>query len=172
MIMADTVSPIKNLYDTDFAAWAFEQAELLKSGKLNQLDLENLAEEIESMGRNDHRALGSHTTVLIHHLLKWQFQPERRGNSWRLTIGTQRTAINKLLKESPSLKADLNNPEWLQKAWKEGAHRAKKETDLHYDFPVCPVWTVDEILDDDFYPLSEQELSQQKSRSDDNDIER
>ena len=73
-------------YDEDFTAWAFEQAELLRRGQLADADLPHLAEEIESLGNEQIHALESFYTLLIFHLLKWQFQPDRRSRSWDLTI--------------------------------------------------------------------------------------
>jgi len=74
------------LYDRDFYAWTHEQAGLLRSGQLARADIENIAEEIESMGRSEKRELVNRLTVLLLHLLKWQFQPGLRGNSWRGSI--------------------------------------------------------------------------------------
>ena len=78
------------LYNTDFHAWTREQAALLKSGRLAEIDMNHLIEEIESMGKNERRELKSRLVILIMHLLKWQIQPERQSNSWRATIETQR----------------------------------------------------------------------------------
>ena len=75
-----------NLYERDFYAWANEQAGLLRAGKLSEADLEHIAEEIESMGKSEKRELVNRLSVLLMHLLKWQFQATGRGTSWRLTI--------------------------------------------------------------------------------------
>ncbi len=77
-------------YDADFYAWANEQATLLRAGRLSEIDVEHIAEEIETLGRGEKRALVSCLSVLLLHLLKWSFQPERRGKSWELTIKEQR----------------------------------------------------------------------------------
>ena len=74
-----------SLYERDFYAWANEQAALLRAGKLDSADIENIAEEIESMGRSEKRELINRLAVLLLHLLKWRFQPGLRGNSWRAT---------------------------------------------------------------------------------------
>jgi hypothetical protein len=81
-----------SLYDSDFFAWANEQASLLRAGKLSSADIENIAEEIESMGKSEKRELVSRLTILLLHLLEWQSQPGLRGNSWRYTIKVQRRA--------------------------------------------------------------------------------
>ena len=96
-----------SLYDRDFYAWANEQAALLRAGRLAEADIENIAEEIETMGRSEKRELINRLTVLLLHLLKWQFQPALHGNSWRLTIEEQRYRLEDHLKDNPSLKAQL-----------------------------------------------------------------
>src|SRR3977135_2624419 len=96
------------LYDTDFYAWANEQAALLRAGRLAEADIENIAEEIETMGRSEKRELVSRMSVLLLHLLKWQFQPARRGNSWRLSIENTRYQLEEHLDDNPSLKSQLD----------------------------------------------------------------
>ena len=93
------------LYEQDFYAWANEQAALLRSGRVSDADLEHIAEEIESMGRSEKRELISRLKLLLAHLLKWQFQPTLRGNSWRLTIEEQRRDVAEHLADNPSLKS-------------------------------------------------------------------
>jgi hypothetical protein len=73
-------------YETDFYGWTQQQAHLLKTGCLSSLDVANLIEEIETMGRSEKRELDSRLMVLLVHLLKWKYQPKRRGRSWELTI--------------------------------------------------------------------------------------
>jgi uncharacterized protein DUF29 len=91
-------------YEEDFYAWTVEQSRLLRAGDLSAIDVANIAEEIESMGRSDRRAIESRLTVLLTHLLKWQAQPALRSTSWSVTIREQRRQIEKLLRESPSLR--------------------------------------------------------------------
>src|ERR1700676_1028911 len=91
-------------YDRDFYAWANEQAALLRAGKLAQADLAHIAEEIESMGKTEKRELVSRLTVLLLHLLKWRFQPELRGTSWRLSVEEQWLQVASHLADNPSLK--------------------------------------------------------------------
>jgi len=104
-------------YETDIVAWANEQAQLVRAGQFELLDLEHIAEEIEDVGKSEQRELASRMTLLIAHLLKWQFQPERRGRSWQLTIRNQRKAIQLHLKQVPSLKSKLNDVEWMEIVW-------------------------------------------------------
>lgn len=99
--------PAPNLYDTDFYRWTQTMAAALRQGRWQELDPDNLAEEIESLGRSDKRALKHRLEVLLMHLLKWQYQPEKRSDSWRVTIVEQRLRILDLLSDSSSLKPYL-----------------------------------------------------------------
>jgi hypothetical protein len=92
-----------SLYEQDFHQWTQQMATALRNGHFDQIDIENIAEEIESLGRSDKRELKSRLTVLLMHLLKWHYQPEKRSNSWQATIIEQRIRILDLLSESPSL---------------------------------------------------------------------
>ena len=86
----------KDLYDRDFVEWTVRNAELLRAGRLEEADIEHIAEEIEDMGKRQRHELRSRLRILLIHLLKWQAQPERRGPSWIATIGAQRAEIPKL----------------------------------------------------------------------------
>jgi len=140
-----------SLYERDFYAWANEQASLLRAGRLSEADLENIAEEIESMGRSEKRELVSRLTVLLLHLLKWRFQPGLRGTSWRLSIEEQRRAVARHLADSPSLRGRL--PDALALAYTDAILAAERETGLARNtFPsVCP-WTYEQIMDAAFWP--------------------
>jgi hypothetical protein len=93
-----------NLYEQDFYLWTQITAKQLKENKFNEIDIKNLIEEIESIGRSEKRELKSRLIVLLMHLLKWHYQPEKRSESWRSTITEQRICIEGLLEDSPSLK--------------------------------------------------------------------
>ncbi|UFP95004.1 DUF29 domain-containing protein [Gloeobacter morelensis] len=125
-------------YEGDFHAWTVEQAAALKARQWDRLDIENLAEEIASLGRAERRELESRLAVLIAHLLKWQFQNERRSNSWQATIDEQRDQIAGLLTEQPSLQPYLDAA--FAKAWRSGVRLAVRDTNLPYGhFPAdCP----------------------------------
>ena len=140
-----------SLYERDFYAWANQQAALLRAGDLSAADVENIAEEIESMGRTEKRELVSRLGVLLTHLLKWQFQPGRRGMSWRATIRNQRRDLVDHLADNPSLKARL--PEALSGAYERAVDAAAGETGLDPEiFPaVCP-WVFAAIMDPEFWP--------------------
>ena len=132
-------------YEQDFYQWTQEQAELLKAGALSQLDVENLIEEIESMGKSQKRALLSRMTVLLMHLLKWDYQPDRRTGSWKSTIITQRKEIKRLLKDNPGLKSIIT--EMLNETYLDAAEIASAETELpESTFPeTCP-YTVEHLM--------------------------
>jgi hypothetical protein len=138
-------------YEEDFYAWTAEQARLLRSGELTSIDVANIAEEIESLGRSDKRAIESRLTVLLMHLLKWQIQSKMRSQSWSGTILEQRRRIEKLLRESPSLRASVN--EALAEAYSDAREAASNETGLpETDFPTeCP-FTAEQVLSRSFLP--------------------
>ncbi|MDD5036047.1 MAG: DUF29 domain-containing protein [Methylococcaceae bacterium] len=138
-------------HETDYAAWAGEQAALLRSGQFSDLDIEHIAEELENITGNERREIYRRLRILIAHLLKWQFQPDQRSNSWRATIKVQRTDIDDVLEESPSLKRELEAS--IRKAYPKARELAADETGLiEKDFPrVCP-YTETEILDSHFWP--------------------
>ncbi|MDA8252143.1 MAG: DUF29 domain-containing protein [Rhodospirillales bacterium] len=138
---------MSDLYDTDFYAWANEQAALLRAGKLSVADIAHIAEEIDSMGRSERRELTSRLAVLLTHLLKWQVQPERRGRSWLLTIREQRREVDEVLADNPSLRARLS--ELLAEAYGKALLAAQRETDLPEEaFPAASPWTFDEAMQD------------------------
>jgi len=138
-------------YQTDYYGWTVEQAELLKTGHWQEIDIKNLIEEVESMGRSEKRSLESRMIVLITHLLKWQYQPVRRGKSWELTIKGQRVNCLDVLEDNPSLKSKLD--ELFIKAYYRAKLEAAKETGLDEDyFPEeCP-YTLSQLFDSKYYP--------------------
>jgi hypothetical protein len=142
---------IQNEYEKDFYAWTFHHADLLRHRKFEALDIDNIAEEIESMGKSVRRELINRLAILLAHLLKWQFQSERRSNSWRNTIEEQRDEISELIEDSPSLTYALE--EKLARAYKRAALIASTETGLNRDsFPESCPFTLSNALDVDFFP--------------------
>jgi hypothetical protein len=143
---------MSNLYETDFYAWANQQAALLRAGKLAAADIEHIAEEIESMGKTEKRELISRLTVLLTHLLKWQFQPVRRGSSWETTIIVQRNDLADHMADNPSLEAKL--PDAIAHAYRNAFLIASDETGLpRSTFPAeCP-WSFDQIMNPEFWPV-------------------
>jgi hypothetical protein len=134
-------------YETDFYLWTQQQADLLRQGALSALDVENLIEEIDDMGRSQKNALQSYLFNVIMHLLKWRYQPQRRGASWRQSIDNGRNSIERLLENNSSLVRQLNT---LVGAEYPRSHRqASRETGLPLTtFPEeCP-FTVEQITGD------------------------
>src|SRR3990167_3695334 len=101
------IANIKKEYEQDFYASITHNVKLLREGNLSEIDVEHIAEEIESMGKSEKRELINRLAVLIAHLLKWKFQSMRRSNSWKYTIKEQRLRLMRLIKDSPSLKYEL-----------------------------------------------------------------
>jgi len=142
---------LQSEYKKDFYAWTSHHADLIRHRKFEEIDIENLAEEIESMGRSNRRELISRFAVLIAHLLKWKFQPIRRSKSWIVTIKNQRMDITDLLQESPSLKHEIESQ--LSHAYDKAALIASEQTGIdETEFPHdCP-FTLEQCLDNQFFP--------------------
>jgi hypothetical protein len=141
----------ENLHASDFFGWTAQQAELLRAGKIDEIDREHLAEEIEDMGKSLQREFVSRLTILLLHLLKWQFQSGYQGNSWRYTIEEQRDQLADHLQDNPSLKQKI--PQAVERAYKYARTGAAKETGLIKNtFPEdCP-WSFKQVLDNEFWP--------------------
>lgn len=139
------------LYEKDFYAWARKNSELLRQGKMMEIDVENIAEELESMGRSEKRQLVNRLAVLLAHLLKWTFQPGFRSKSWKYTIKAQRRKVMALLRDSPSLKYDLEQK--FKESYDDAVLIAAKEIGMEEeDFPkTCP-FTYEQAMDNDFWP--------------------
>ena len=145
------------LYEQDYYGWANEQAALLRAGNLSAADIENIAEEIESMGKGEQRELVNRLIVLLQHLLKWELQPEKRSPRWRATIRVQRNRIASHLVDNPSLKPVLGKA--VEEAYRDARIEASEETRLPESrFPeVCPYRDA-AILDSHFWPGGPQEF--------------
>ena len=138
-------------YDSDFHLWSQTQAALIREGRIAEIDLENVAEEIESLGRSDRREIRSRLEILLIHLLKWEFQRAKRKNGWKKSISEARRGIKKLVDESPSLQGF---PEAvLSEEYKNARQAAAEETGLDEDsFPAdCP-YSIADILTRGFFP--------------------
>ena len=139
------------LYDQDFYAWTQTTAALIRAGKWHDLDPEALAEEIESLGKSQHRELGSRLDVLVLHLLKWCYQPLERSGSWRRTIRTQRRELRRLLQQNPSLRPLV--PSAVEDGYPDARLDAGDETGLPLvTFPEACPWTPAQVLAEDFWP--------------------
>ena len=145
--------PMGTPYEKDVVAWAYEQAALLRAGKLASIDIEHIAEEIEDVAKIESRELRSRLGVLLAHLLKWMFQPERRSRSWTSTIRVQRREALFVLKEAPSLRRHFDDDQWLDLVWSKARKQAEAETGIDFDtFPeVCP-WPMSSVLEEGFLP--------------------
>jgi Domain of unknown function DUF29 len=140
-----------SLYDLDFYAWTLEQVSLLQAQQFDRVDRLNLIEEIESLGRKERQELRNRLAILLGHLLKWQFQPEQRSNSWLGTIREQRIQIKLLLQDSPSLKPYLEQA--FADAYELGLALAIRETLLDPTvFPEQATYGLEQALDPQFLP--------------------
>lgn len=139
------------LYEQDFYAWANEQAKLLRSGQVSEADIAHIAEEIESMGRTEKRELVSRLTVLLIHLLKWEFQPTLRCPSWRNSVRVQRIGLTSHLRDNPSLKSVLGDA--IAEAYRVARIEAENETGIAEDaFPSACPWAFEQLMAEDFWP--------------------
>jgi SRSO17 transposase len=140
-------------YDEDFYLWAHNQAALLRSGRIADADLANIAEELETLGRSEVHALRSHLKQIICHLLKLAHQPERATRSWINTVARARQDVEILLDENPSLRSRLSDI--FEKAWRDGRALAILETGLSENvFQQAQEFTLDEVRSTAFLPPS------------------
>ena len=140
-----------SLYVTDTYTWAMRQADALRRRSANEVDWENVAEEIESVGKSEARELRSRYVVLLTHLLMWLAQAEKRGPSWETTIRLQRELIDEHLGTNPGLKPLQD--ELLGRAYREARVRAFEETGLGIEtFPETNPFTLAQAMDPDFWP--------------------
>ncbi|PSO64443.1 MAG: DUF29 domain-containing protein [Cyanobacteria bacterium QH_7_48_89] len=145
------MSSTKSLYDTDYSLWLEKTAQLLRNGQINELDLPNLAEEIEDMGKREKRAVENNVEILLMHLLKYQYQPEKRSNSWKYTIFEHRDRLEKAFRDSPSLKP--YSQEIFEQCYSKARQRAAIETGMEIDiFPVESPFTVEQTLNPNYLP--------------------
>jgi predicted DNA-binding ribbon-helix-helix protein len=140
---------LKELYESDFCLWAEHMAQLLRQGKFAQLDLDNLIEEVEDMSGSQKRALLSNLRVLLLHLLKYKYQPNKRTQSWRSSIIEHRLHIQEAFEESPSLK-----PYFLEN-FDKAYQKARKQASLETELPIqtfsqeCP-FPMESVLADEW----------------------
>lgn len=151
--------PATALYETDLHAWSEAQADLLRKGRFEELDLPNLIDEVRGVGGSEKREIESRLDVLIGHLLKWKFQPGARRNSWTATILEQRMRIARILRGSPSLKRYPR--EVFGECYLSGRLLASKDTGIDFTlFPEAAPFTVEQALDLDFLPAEPGLLDQ------------
>ena len=139
------------LYEQDFYTWTEQQAQALAQRRVESLDWEHLAEELADLGNRHYDQLGSRLAVLIGHLLKWKYQPEHQGSSWRATIREQRRKISRLLHKNPGLKSRWQ--EAWEEAWLDGRDLAIRETGMDESiFPEIPCFDSEQVQDEGYWP--------------------
>jgi len=150
-IANNSLDALTNLYECDFNLWVEATAQLLREERLTELDVVNLLEEVESMGNSDKFALSSDLVVVLLHLLKWQYQPNKRTRSWEKSIAEHRRRIRKIFKSSPSLRNYFQ--QIFDECYLDARKQAKIETRLPLEhFPVNSPFTSQQVLDEDFLP--------------------
>lgn len=142
---------LAEVYEEDFHRWLQANVESIRLGNVSEIDAEHIAEELEAMGKRERRELVSRLTVLLAHLLKWQYQPSHRSHSWQNTLTVQRGELSDLLEDSPSLRAELE--QYIDRAYARARLLAEDETGLQASaFPSdCP-YALEAILDPAFLP--------------------
>jgi Domain of unknown function DUF29 len=143
-------TPVRAEYERDFYSWLMEQARFVREGRFDALDRDNLAEEIESLGREQFDKLVSALRVLMLHILKWDHQPERRSRSWTVSIRTQRNRVGDVLADNPRLKPRLQ--EAIDRAYRDARIEAGEETGLDENvFPVACPYSFEDITGRPFH---------------------
>ncbi|MEL7035425.1 MAG: DUF29 domain-containing protein [Cyanobacteria bacterium J06592_8] len=141
--------PQNSLYEQDFSLWIQQTVQHLKESHFNEVDIENLIEEVESIGRREKRELKSRLIILLMHLLKWQYQPEKRSENWRSTITEQRIYLEGLLEDSPSLKS--LTLEVFEACYQKARLKASEETGIKLNFfPKESPFTLEETFNSSF----------------------
>jgi len=138
-------------YLVDFNSWIDQTVQLLRQRRWREIDVKHLIEEIEDLGKSERRGIASQLTRLLLHLLKWQYQPQRRSDSWLDSITDARTQIDLAIEDSPSLK---NYPaEQLEESYHRARRQAAKQTGVQVSvFPEeCP-YPLELALDEDWLP--------------------
>ena len=144
-----TLLDLKKLYEEDEHLWLFENAKLLREGRLDLADIEHIAETLEEMGKRDFREIVGRLRVLNAHLLKWMFQPEERSSGWKGTILEQRTRLQDEFEDSQNLKN--HGKIHFRKAYQKAREIASAETGLPLSsFPEEPPFTFEQVIDESY----------------------
>ena len=142
---------MSKLYSTDFSTWISQTAQLLRERRWHDIDVANLIDEVEDLGKSERRAIDSQLTRLLLHLLKWQYQPQRRSDSWLDSITDARTQIDLAIKDSPSLKG--YPAEQLEESYRRARRQAAIQTKLEIAvFPQTCQYSLDLVVADDWLP--------------------
>ena len=143
--LAPADAPLRAEYQRDFYSWLLEQARHVREGRWDAVDRENVAEEIESLGREQFNKLESALRVLLLHILKWDHQPARRSRSWALSIRQQRLEVDDVLADNPGLRPRI--AEALARAYRKARLQAIKETNLKESrFPEACPYSFDDVV--------------------------
>ena len=153
--VATSAGPPAELYERDYYAWILAQVSALRERRIEDIDWENVAEEIEGLAKSEKRGLRNQIARLYEHLLKLAYARGRRleqnRRGWQLTVESACRDIDELLEESPSLVPKVN--ELLPRAYESGRIAALIATNLpEKAIPQQPLWTFDKVMDDDFLP--------------------
>lgn len=140
-------------YEEDVVAWSREQAALLRMGKIADLDIEHIADEIEDVAKSELRDLANRIAVLLATLLKWSYQSERRSSSWESIIHRQRNSIECRIHKTPSLKAVLADPDWWADAWDDAIIKVIQDVEIaDAHFPDTCLWEQEQVMNHGFLP--------------------
>jgi hypothetical protein len=146
-----SVSATANFYEQDYYLWLQHTLKLLRENQLSELDIPHLIEEMEDMGRSEKRAVESNLVVILMHLLKYQYQPQKRSNSWKASIREHRRRLRKLFKDSPSLKPYFQ--EVFQECYQDAREQASDETGLSLErFPIESPFTPEDTINREYLP--------------------
>jgi hypothetical protein len=149
MAKLDTASDLIR-YQDDYHAWALQQA-LVTAGRFADLDGKNLADELRGLAVSEEQEIESRLTILFQHLLKWEFQPDGRTNSWRASILEQRYRINRVIRRSPSLRRYPDTV--IDEEYRIARLRAADETGLALSrFPSACPYSAADVLSEQFWP--------------------
>ena len=142
---------LSHLYEEDYCLWYSENARLLREKKFNEIDVEHIAEELDSMGRHEEDKLESVLRILFLHLLKWTYQKSHQGTSWKLSIMEHRNRAKKQIKKNPSLKGHLS--EICTSSYEDSRYEAAQETGLALEiFPIDMPFTIEQAFAEEWFP--------------------
>ena len=139
-------------YETDVIAWANEQAAFIRAGRFDMLDIEHIADEIEDVGKSEQNEFEKRMASLLANLIKWQYQPIHHSKSSERIIKDGRNMILRKLNKTPSLKLELDDPDFWSLSWNDGSRIAENETGMLNVFPESCPWSFEQIMNPEFWP--------------------
>jgi hypothetical protein len=146
---------VSDTYTKDFNHWVQQTTQSLRERRWQEIDIDRLIEEIEDLGKSERRGIASQLTRLLLHLLKWQYQPQRRSDSWLDSITDARTQIELAIQDSPSLR---NYPaEQLEQSYRQARHKASRQTAIPLTvFPEACPYPIESVLTEEWLPESDE----------------